>query len=83
MMNFFERLYLLKLLIISSFLSGWCCLTLAQTVGTLSDLDSLLGCMSRGVRDTSRGSGEGLPPFRQHGVLHGREDVVHGLCGAC
>ena len=52
MMNFFERLYLLKLLIISSFLSGWCCLTLAQTVGTLSDLDSLLGCMSRVVSAT-------------------------------
>ena len=52
MMNFFERLYLLKLLIISSFLSGWCCLTLAQTVGTLSDLDSLLGCMSRVVAAT-------------------------------
>ncbi|MEQ2983905.1 hypothetical protein AAAZ64_16450, partial [Paraprevotella clara] len=42
----------MKLLIISSFLSGWCCLTLAQTVGTLSDLDSLLGCMSRVVSAT-------------------------------
>ena len=84
MMNFFERLYLLKLLIISSFLSGWCCLTLAQTVGTLSDLDSLLGCMSRVVSTTRHVVQEKVYlHFRQHGVLHGREDVVHGLCGAC
>ena len=83
MMNFFERLYLLKLLIISSFLSGWCCLTLAQTVGTVGFGQPPRVHVSRGVRDTSRGSGESLPPFRQYGVLHGREDVVHGLCGAC
>ena len=44
----------LKSLITLSFLFGWCCQTLAQTVCDPSALDSLLGCMTRVVSTTRR-----------------------------
>lgn len=44
----------LKSLITLSFLFGWCCQTLAQTVCAPSALDSLLGCMTRVVSATRR-----------------------------